>query len=62
VTYNGKELPETTTITREAIEVDSVPFYKMVKTTKTGICIVKFTKKHNSKNKSRFYFFKERRR
>ncbi|MEB8328290.1 S41 family peptidase [Flavobacteriaceae bacterium KMM 6897] len=51
VTYNRQGLTKTTTIVREAIEVDAVPYYKMVDA-KTGyIVLAKFNQKASDQTK-----------
>lgn len=51
VTYNRQGQTETTTIVREAIEVDAVPYYKMVDA-KTGyIVLAKFNQKASEQTK-----------
>ena len=52
VTYKRQGETKTTTITREAIEVDAVPFYKMVDS-KTGyIVLAKFNQKASEQTKA----------
>jgi carboxyl-terminal processing protease len=52
VTFNRQGKTETTTVTRGAIEVDAVPYYKMVDN-KTGyIVLAKFNAKASSQTKS----------
>ncbi|QXP56633.1 S41 family peptidase [Cellulophaga sp. HaHa_2_95] len=52
VTYNRQGETKTTSITREAIEVDAVPYYKMVNE-KTGyIVLAKFNKKASEQTKA----------